>query len=235
MRCLLFTSTGLRHFALAERLAAIAEVTVIAEARRTAPVGGPALREHWRRVAAAEAEVFGIARPPANVYVVPFNSVSTMHALDRPGVAFPLDSYEHVVVYGASWIKPPLLPRLVAHGAINLHVGIAPEYRGSGCNAWAEYDGAPELVGTTLQRLAAELDAGDVLQTTTTKRAPDADPYVNGMQAVADGQAALCALLQTARWPEAQPQDLTRMRRYTRSADWDEAVAQAWLRRLGCH
>src|SRR3990167_4170247 len=49
-----------------------------------------------------------------------------------------------IVVFSASWITSPLYD-MIAQKALNLHAGIAPAYRGSACNFWAEYDGRPEL------------------------------------------------------------------------------------------
>lgn len=51
------------------------------------------------------------------------------------------------------------IPRL---GSINLHSGKAPEYRGAAPGFWELYNGERE-VGITIHRVAATLDAGDIL------------------------------------------------------------------------
>jgi len=58
-------------------------------------------------------------------------------------------------------LKPPLL-RCAALGAVNLHAGKLPEYRGSHCLSWAILNAEPDV---TLSVIAVEeeLDTGDVL------------------------------------------------------------------------
>lgn len=65
------------------------------------------------------------------------------------------------VVAGTYILKPEVftIPRL---GSINLHSGKAPEYRGSAPAFWEMYNGESS-VGITIHRVAASLDAGDVL------------------------------------------------------------------------
>src|SRR5690606_39404976 len=68
-------------------------------------------------------------------------------------LADALDS-DVYVVFGASYIRGPLIDYLVARGAINIHMGVSPYYRGSSCNFWALYDGRPEYVGATIHKLS---------------------------------------------------------------------------------
>ena len=66
------------------------------------------------------------------------------------------------------------IPRL---GSINLHSGKAPEYRGAAPGFWELYNGERE-VGITIHRVAAALDAGDILvqETFPLDPAPAGDP-----------------------------------------------------------
>lgn len=66
------------------------------------------------------------------------------------------------LVFGTSLIKGAPLSFLESKSAMNIHAGISPEYRGSACNFWAMYDGNPSLVGVTLHKLTAQVDAGDI-------------------------------------------------------------------------
>ncbi|MGH3828061.1 MAG: methionyl-tRNA formyltransferase [Pseudonocardiaceae bacterium] len=61
-------------------------------------------------------------------------------------------------------LKPPLL-RCATLGAVNLHAGKLPEYRGSHCLSWAIINGEPDV---TLSVIAVDegLDTGDVLEET---------------------------------------------------------------------
>jgi folate-dependent phosphoribosylglycinamide formyltransferase PurN len=63
------------------------------------------------------------------------------------------------------------------YGSINLHSGKAPEYRGAAPAFWELYNGETE-VGITIHRVAAALDAGDVLRRETFEldTAPAGDP-----------------------------------------------------------
>lgn len=73
-----------------------------------------------------------------------------------------LDS-EYYIVFGASYIKGPLVDFLVKNKALNVHIGISPYYRGSACNFWALYDNRPEYVGATIHMLSKGLDSGEIL------------------------------------------------------------------------
>ena len=63
------------------------------------------------------------------------------------------------------------------YGSINLHSGKTPEYRGAAPAFWELYNGE-SAVGITIHRVAAALDAGDVLRQELfpLDPAPDADP-----------------------------------------------------------
>lgn len=66
-----------------------------------------------------------------------------------------------VILDGTNILKPATfdIPRL---GAINLHCGRLPEYRGAPPAFWELMHGAHE-VGVTVHRVSAALDAGDIL------------------------------------------------------------------------
>jgi methionyl-tRNA formyltransferase len=96
------------------------------------------------------------------------------------------------IVFGASFIKEPLIDFLIVNRAINIHMGISPYYRGSSCNFWAIYDGNPDLVGATVHLLSRNLDSGPMLFHALPKPAP-IDPFLLGFRAV---QAAHRALIE---------------------------------------
>ena len=75
-----------------------------------------------------------------------------------------------VVVFGAPWIRPPLLDWCLSRRALNLHAGVAPEYRGTACNFWAQYDQHPELVGYTIHYLDQGLDTGPIIERVSNPR-----------------------------------------------------------------
>lgn len=67
-----------------------------------------------------------------------------------------------VVVFGGKMLSQPWYerPRL---GAINLHYGITPEYRGSDSVTWAAYHRNWSKIGSTIHYLDAGVDTGDVV------------------------------------------------------------------------
>jgi len=67
-----------------------------------------------------------------------------------------------LAVAGYHKILPTALLRLPPRGAINLHGSLLPEYRGPCPWKWAILNGESKT-GATVQRMAAELDRGDIL------------------------------------------------------------------------
>lgn len=66
-----------------------------------------------------------------------------------------------LLVYGTGIVggKVLAIPTLLS---INLHTGIAPNYRGAQCAFWPLYNGEPAMVGATVHECVAELDAGQI-------------------------------------------------------------------------
>lgn len=235
MRVAVFTSNQPRHVALLERLARVADSVVAVQECTTLLPGSisdfygasPDMRRYFERVRAAERTVFGAPRPaPAKVRVLAMRMGDLSHV--------PLESLsdalacERLVVFGASYIRGALCDVLVERGAINIHMGVAPHYRGSSTNFWALYDGRPELVGATLHLLSAGLDSGPILRHAFPR--PTADPFELGMRAVESAHAALAAALREG--GAVVPQDRRRQIRYTRNRDFTDAAAREYLSRL---
>ncbi len=70
-----------------------------------------------------------------------------------------------VVAYGR--ILPQKVLDIPAYGCINIHASLLPQYRGSAPYQWAVLDGLTET-GVTAQRMALEMDAGDVIDVAKT-------------------------------------------------------------------
>ena len=70
---------------------------------------------------------------------------------------------ELYIVFGCSFIKGKLASFLIKKKAINIHIGVAPYYRGTDCNFWALYDGNSDLVGATVHYLSKKLDGGKII------------------------------------------------------------------------
>ena len=84
--------------------------------------------------------------------------------LKDPQLAAQLESLapDLVVVVAYGRILPPALLELAARGAVNVHASLLPLYRGASPVAHAILHGEKET-GVTTMRMAASLDAGDIL------------------------------------------------------------------------
>jgi len=234
-----FTSNQPRHLALLERLCDVAgDVFAVLECGTLFPgqVEGTyrrsdVMQRYFKEVVRAEAEVFGGPRfTPAGLRAMPVKHGDLARmSLDELAPALDADCF---VVFGASYIKGPLVELLLARRAVNIHMGVCPAYRGHSCNFWALYDRRPELVGGTVHLLSKELDAGEVLFHCLPP-ADDADPFTLGMLAVRsaiNGLAERIANGDLDRMPSV-PQDNAKQLRYSRGAEFTDAVAEEYLSR----
>lgn len=237
MRIGVFTSNQPRHIALVEQLAGISdEVYAVVEVSTLFPGlvqdfwgSNPTFAEYFKRVQQAEATVFGTPRfLPANTRAF------SMRMADLSSL--PLEAFDtvlgcdHLVVFGASFIKGPLAEALVARKAVNIHMGLSPYYRGNSTNFWPLFEGRPEYVGATIHRLTTGLDSGPILF----HAVPPPQPYEKfelGMAAVASAHRALCRSIAsgTIASIDPLPQDRSLELRYSKKAEFTEAVARQFL------
>ena len=236
MTITIFTSNQPRHIALIESLAQVADrIFAIQECNTIFPGQvddffrkSPVMQDYFARVIAAEAEVFGRPRLlPANVRSMSMKMGDLSRVtLEDLGDALDADKF---IVFGASYIKGKLCDFLVERGALNIHIGVSPYYRGSSTNFWAMYDNRPDLVGATIHLLSRGLDSGPMLFHALPK-ADAVDPFVHGMRAVRAAHVGLVKCLQENLEPV--PQDKSRELRYTRNADFTDEVASEYLKRI---
>ncbi len=237
MRVAVFTSNQPRHTALLERLATTAdEVVAVLETTTVFPGEvddfyrrSPPMQAYFSRVMQAEAQVFGTPRfLPPNVRSLSLK-LGDLSRLDLRALQ-PALSCDAIVVFGASYIKAPLVDELVARRALNIHMGVSPYYRGSGCNFWAVHDGNADLVGATIHLLSAGLDSGDILFHALPP-AGIADPFELGMRAVESAHIALTQALAsgTIASMAAIPQDKSAEIRYSRYSDFTDEVVAHYL------
>lgn len=69
---------------------------------------------------------------------------------------------ELIVVVGTRKLKKEVFST-ARRGAINLHSGILPAYRGADSEFWALYNNQPEMVGVTIHFIEETLDSGDII------------------------------------------------------------------------
>ncbi|MGE5503019.1 MAG: formyltransferase family protein [Actinomycetota bacterium] len=239
MKVTVFTGNQPRHLSLIASLAEVFdEVFAVQECSTVFPGQvedffrkSAVMQDYFSRVIAAEDEVFGGIRfLPGNVRTLSLKMGDLNKvALDRLAPALDVDL---VVVFGASYIRAPLIDVLVERRAVNIHMGVSPYYRGSSCNFWALYDGNPDLVGATIHMLSRGLDSGAMLFHALPQ--PQAcDPFVLGMRAVKAAHVSLVAEVASGNIFSFEPviQDKSQEIRYTRNADFTDAVAAEYLAR----
>ncbi len=239
MKITVFTSNQARHLSLIEALAKIAdEVFAVTESVTVFPgevadfyAKTPTMQAYFKRVIAAEEKVFGQPRfLPKHVRVMPLK-LGDLNKVPMEAFRDALTS-DRYIVFGASYIKAPLIDFLVEHTALNIHMGTSPYYRGSACNFWAAHDGRPEYIGATIHRLSKGLDSGPMLFHAFPK--PVGDPFLLGMEAVKAAHLGLIARLADKSIDSMAlvPQDKSKELRYSTYADFTDAVAQTYLDNL---
>jgi hypothetical protein len=240
VRITLFTSNQPRHQHLARQLAGVAdELWLVQECNTVFPglvpdffKGSEIMQKYFSHVIAAEAEVFGsINFLGPNVRSMAIK----MGDLNRLPLAIFAEALaaDVIIVFGASFIRAPLVDELVKRRAINIHMGISPAYRGSSCNFWAMYDQRPELVGATIHLLTAGLDSGPMLFHAFPDSAP-VSPFVYGMKSVKAAHAGLIHHLKVGDLGTLTPlaQDKAHEIRYTRNRDFTDEIAADYLAKL---
>lgn len=144
-----------------------------------------------------------------------------LHAPESLAILKSLDA-DLGVVFAAYRLKPSVftIPRL---GCLNLHLGLAPEFRGSSPGFYEMLEGVP-TVGVTIHRMDEGLDSGPIIKQETfpIDVAPEEDPIAylrryqskvlvpNGIRMMSD------AVRMAARGPlvgKPQPRSVRPMRR----------------------
>lgn len=237
MKITVFTNNQSRHLSLIETLSDVADdihvihecntlfTGVVADFIRKSDV----MQKYWEKVTSAETAVFGRPRFLAQKTMPVLYGDASHMVPEMLGEAAESDIF---VVFGASYIKGPMCEFLVSRKAINIHMGIAPAYRGHSCNFWAMYDGRPDLVGATIHRLSKGLDQGAVLFHCFPRTAPEAG-FELGMRAVEAAHQGLATRIAdgTLLDLEPVPQDLEKQLRYSRGAEFTDEIAEEFLNR----
>lgn len=239
MRVTVFTSNQRRHASLIGGLAGIAESVFAVQEVTTLFPGAvddfyrksPVMQTYFARVMAAEEKVFG---PPTftarnvRTIAVKMGDLSSL-SCDWLKECLEADAF---IVFGASFIRPPLVDLLVERRALNIHVGVSPYYRGNSCNFWAAYDNNAEYVGATIHLLTQGLDSGPIL-CHAFPRFDGESVFEYTMKAVKAAHQGLIARVAdgTLNHIEPVPQDKALQLRYSKNSDFRDEVAAEFLSR----
>ncbi len=77
-----------------------------------------------------------------------------------------------ICVFGTRLIRDDVLA-LAQTGALNIHTGLSPYYRGGQCTFWCLYEGDLGHIGVTIHHLTSRIDGGDIIATAQTDVFPD--------------------------------------------------------------
>lgn len=165
MKVTIFTGNALRHLSLIKHIASVVkELYVVME---ITPVFAQSSlegikKDYFSKVSETEKIIFGnYCFLPTNVKLISIPK-GEVNSIPIKILDDALNS-EQIIVFGSSIIKGELCQELVLKNAINIHMGLSPYYRGSGCNFWAVYDKKPELVGATVHKITKSVDVGEIL------------------------------------------------------------------------
>jgi len=103
-------------------------------------------------------------------------------------------SVDTVAVFGTNLIKPPLLGRWPGR-MINMHLGLAPYYRGTATNFYPLLNEEPEYVGATIHLLDSGIDSGPILGHARPTITADDMPHTIGCKAIIAGTEKMIAVL----------------------------------------
>ena len=236
MTVTVFTRDSARHIALVNKLATVANaVHAVIESSPpsvNAPPKSPVMTEYFSRVQQAEDHIFGSSITLDSRVNTQLIAPGQLNQLTPQQLQAALET-DYVVVFGSSYIKGWLADALIAKNAVNLHMGISPQYRGSACNFWALFDNNPQFVGATIHRLAKSLDTGSVIQHVRPEFTGQ-NLFHFSMQAVATGHDALAALILNNKLQSVipEPQDQQLEIRYSKNADFTDEIAASFLKRV---
>ena len=142
---------------------------------------------------------------------------------------------DYILLAGAPFLRPAFYG-LARHGALNRHLGLLPDFRGSDCAIWALALDQAESVGYSIHIVNERVDGGDVVLRRPLPIAGDAtlEDYLRRLRRVASeaftgvigrllSGEALRALPQARRGPYYPPSGWTTQRRalrnYARAAE----------------
>ena len=237
MKITVFTSDQPRHRSLVNKISTeVSECYAIIEKTSHHPGvesntygNSQLMRDYFKHVQTAERKFFHEEVIHSKSLSIEMGSINNLEHRDIKSYL----SSDIYLVFGSSYIKGWLADVLFKNDAINIHLGIAPFYRGSSCNFWAIYDNNPHLVGATVHKLAKKLDSGDLLLNAY----PTVDNCQNifefSMKSVVSIQDKLLKSISEGliREIDSTPQDPNTEIRYSKKAEFTEDVVKEYYQK----
>ena len=239
MNITVFTSNQARHLSLLRDLAKVCnKVYAIIEVNTVFPGDNDdffkksaIMKRYFNNVIRAESDFFG-DNLFLNENVIPIViKMGDLKKIPLYKLELALHS-DHYIIFGSSYIKGDLINFLIAHRAINIHMGISPFYRGSSCNFWACYDGNFGFVGATVHLISKNLDSGAILFHALPREEDCA--FNLGMRSVAAAHKGIVNYIVSDEINQLIPIDQKSFNeiRYTRNKDFTDDIALFYLDNL---
>lgn len=239
MKVTVFTSNQPRHINLVNLISDFAEETyAVLECNTLFPGliqdyynSSPTMQEYMIGVRNAEAQLFGKSRFVSSGVKTLVMKSADLNYLTQAQLEEALQS-DIYVVFGSSFIKGWLIDFLIEKGALNIHMGLSPYYRGASCNFWAMYDMLPNFVGATIHYLSKGLDSGPMIFHSV-PTFEDEDQFAFTMKAVKKAQEDLVYFIKNLKQFDTNPVNQNRelQLRYTKNSDFTDKVAREFLDR----
>jgi methionyl-tRNA formyltransferase len=235
MKILVFTSNALRHKYVANTLAKYANALIVVECRKgDAPTAAPVTltEQHFLERYQEERRYFGahqaFVAPTIPVEYKEANSLAIHDAVK----AYAADM---AFVFGSSILREPLLSLMPAGKFINMHLGIAPYYRGSGTNFWPFVNQELEYVGATVLHIDIGVDTGDIIAHVRPDIVPEDTVHTVGCKTIISGAQLLIECLERVKRGEvlpSAPQWKEPTSRYYKKADFTNDTVSTYRRLL---
>lgn len=171
MKCIILTSTFLRHQFFVNYLAAHLEIVGVWQEEKSFQPQRYAQNDDEHRIIAehfdardtSEHHYFhdhaALRLPPGATHrQVAAGTINDPTEIQQMASL----ASEIVLVFGTGLLREPLIEAL-HQPIINLHLGLSPYYRGSGTNFWPLVNREPEYVGATLHYLDVGIDTGPII------------------------------------------------------------------------
>lgn len=226
----LFTADQRRHNYLINLLSKIdCNLFVVQEKKKSSKnlnIKSKLIKKYFSKVEIAEKKVFKKTKMINNIKLFKASRGLNNYNLKDLSQFLKSDLY---IVYGSSLIKSKLIKFLIKKKAINIHLGIAPQYRGRDCNFWALYDDKPELVGATIHLISDKVDKGNLLYHAVTKNMQN--PYFYSMSAAKSAFKSLKDKIIDRSIFKIKPRKQSKINqiRLTKSDDFNEIIVKKFM------
>ena len=238
MKLAIFTSNGIRHKFVANKLARnVDDTLVICECNQNDAIDEKEdavlspIDEHFRLRYLTEKKIFS-GNDYFNDTVLPliYKEANLLYTYQIVKEFEP----DLMIVFGSSIIKEPLLS-LKPNRFINLHLGLSPYYRGSGTNFWPFVNKELEYVGSTILHLDPGIDTGDIISHVQPKFEHDDDVHTIGCKVIEESVTTLIKIIEMVK----KGKELQRIKqwnvpnsRYYKNNDFNEEILKKYKQNL---